>query len=283
MLSTLCVVASASLKSSPIQKVVNDSIFSLHQDSLISFYNDIARQSSDKGRTKANDRFTAYLNSIINDEYFLEFPFDSLSKQIYLCDAPDKTFRIINWAVASFKGTYEYHGYIVRKNSDSSSVFILSDSSSQIQNPEFSFTSYKNWFGALYYDLVKSGDKAEPYYVLLGWDGNDLFTNKKVIDVLWFDESGTPHFGKPIFHIKNNKKTRLIFEYTDNSAMRLRWDDKIKMIVFDHLSPANDRYRNHPEYYGSDFSFDGLAYEKGKWLLVEDLDVRNPKLKKKEK
>ena len=46
--------------------------------------------------------------------------------------------------------------------------------------------------------------------------------------------------------------------------MMLRYDDKLKMIVFDHLSPSKPSYEGKYQYYGPDFSYDGLIFEKGK-------------------
>jgi hypothetical protein len=47
------------------------------------------------------------------------------------------------------------------------------------------------------------------------------------------------------------------------------------MIVFDHLSPANESYTGNYQYYGPDLSFDALRFENGIWELKENIDVRN--------
>ena len=38
--------------------------------------------------------------------------------------------------------------------------------------------SENSWFGALYYKIIPVV-KNKTYYTLLGWDGNDMFSNKK--------------------------------------------------------------------------------------------------------
>jgi len=47
------------------------------------------------------------------------------------------------------------------------------------------------------------------------------------------------------------------------------------MIVFDHLSPSRPEFKDMHQYYGPDFSYDGLRFESGQWVLVKDLDLRN--------
>ena len=253
-----------------------DSIISLYEDSIISTYNNIAKQQTDDGRIYLNKKLLTLFEVTIKQNNILSYPFDSLKKQISILDAPDKSFRIINWGIQFFKGYYEYYGYLIINKQDSAQVFFLKDKSSSYKKPEFTTNSPEDWFGALYYDIIKE-DKNVNEYVLLGWDGNDLFTNRKIIDILWFDQQGNPKFGKPVFNVKDVKKSRIIFEYTEQSAMKLKWDSNRNTIVFDHLSPSKSIYEGHNEYYGSDFSFDGFIYKDDKWNLLEDIDVRNSK------
>ena len=57
--------------------------------------------------------------------------------------------------------------------------------------------------------------------------------------------------------------------------MTIQYEEKAKRFVFDHLAPSKPIYQNQFEYYGPDFSYDALEYRKGKWVLVENVDVRN--------
>ena len=65
-------------------------------------------------------------------------------------------------------------------------------------------------------------------------------------------------------------RNRVIFTYDAQISMTLRYDDKIKGIVFDHLI----KIKNDPtEPYGPDGTYDALKIKKGKWLLVNDVDA----------
>jgi hypothetical protein len=56
--------------------------------------------------------------------------------------------------------------------------------------------------------------------------------------------------------------------------MSLRFEAD-NFIVFDHLSPVSPEYKDNYQYYGPDFSFDSFNFEKGSWILKNDIDIRN--------
>jgi len=66
-------------------------------------------------------------------------------------------------------------------------------------------------------------------------------------------------------------------EYQAGRTVLLRYDPENDMIVFDHLSPPNPELEGQFQFYGPDFTFDGLRFKDGKWEYVKNVDVRNPK------
>ncbi|MFA6277930.1 MAG: hypothetical protein WC622_14340 [Pedobacter sp.] len=116
----------------------------------------------------------------------------------------------------------------------------------------------------------------QPYFILLGWKGNNQKTTKKVIEVLTF-EKNEAIFGKNIFEtVKNGAlKNRVVFEYNKLNSMTLTVEPKTSMLVFDHLAPYDPKMINNFEYYGSDLSFDGYKLTWGKLSLVEDIELKN--------
>jgi hypothetical protein len=113
--------------------------------------------------------------------------------------------------------------------------------------------------------------------MLLGWDGGDIYLNRKVIDVLTFNSSGKPKFGKNIFKFGKDRKKRVIFEFSYQATMRLFYDENIDMIVFEHMTPIRPSLKDQKIHYGSDLTFDGLELVDDKWILRENLDVKNDK------
>jgi len=165
---------------------------------------------------------------------------------------------------------------VVKENKGPVKVFLLRDKTDEIRFPERASLNEKKWYGAIYLDVIENQYQKKTYYTLPGYKGNDEFVKTRVVDVLWF-AGGKPHFGAPIFKQDRYTYDRLIFKYSVNANMMLRYDEKKKMIVLDNLAPSEPKYKGVYRFYGPDFSYNGYRFEKGKWALLKDIDLRNPK------
>ncbi|RZK34330.1 MAG: hypothetical protein EOO90_30970, partial [Pedobacter sp.] len=207
------------------------------QDTLIKISNAANAEAFDNKKLELNGRFVKTLVEALKTPNSFAYPFDSL-KNVSVIKSPDQAFRIISWYMQLENGTYRYYGTIqMNTNSGPLKLFPLIDQTENIKDPNM-ITDNQNWFGARYYEIVPvtSGNRL-PYYVLLGWKGNNQTTTKKVIEILSFTKDKAA-FGAPVFDGKNLKdKNRFIFEYTKSNAMFLKTDKKAGMIVFDHLAP----------------------------------------------
>ncbi|MDM8160163.1 hypothetical protein QUH73_10095 [Labilibaculum sp. K2S] len=211
-------------------------------------------------------------SDLLVEEQSFDYPFSELSKMGKLT-SPDQKFRIFNWNCVLSDGSYRYFGLLQIKLKKSIYVENLTDS--ELAGDMFHQYKPANWPGALYYQIIPFKTKSGSSYFLLGWDGNDFRTNKKLIEVLSFDENGQATFGIPVILWKGKILNRIVFEYAKQAGMTIQYHEKEKRIVFDHLAPSSPNYQNQFEYYGPDFSYDALEYQKGKWVLVENVDVRN--------
>lgn len=231
----------------------------------------VLRGKTEMERDSANALFAQQLTDLLKREGSFDYRFDSVLSlgKIY---SPDSKFRTLNWNMRLDDGTYQFSGIIQTRDK-----FIeLDDKTKEIKNAEGASLNAKKWYGAQYYQIVKAGKKRKPYYLLLGWKGNDRSTTKKVIEVLRFDSKGEPVFGENVFSMPGKKDPkRLIFEYAADVSMSLRYQEESKMIVFDHLSPRSSDLKGQYQFYGPDLSYDALKLKKGKWVLKEDIDARN--------
>lgn len=225
-----------------------------------------------------NDSIRDVFSNILQYKASFEYAFDTL-KTVGKILSPDKLFRIINWNVVHPDGSNSYYGYIQYYHTAKDTIVLteLIDFSERMADPEQQMLDASQWYGALYYDIVPAKEKTRTHYVLLGWDGGDLFVNRKVIDVLSFSSSGVPKFGKNVFVFGKQRKKRVVFEFSYMATMKLFYDKEIDMVVFEHMVPINSSLINQRSAYGSDLTFDGLEYEKGKWILRENLNVKNKK------
>ncbi|NOZ45948.1 MAG: hypothetical protein GXO79_04115 [Chlorobi bacterium] len=258
--------------------------FELPEAKLKTWFDTIAVLQNDSLKIQFNDSVISIFDTILDKKESFNYPFSSL---IYVGKliSPDKLFRIINWNLPFENGTYKYYGYIQynSKKTNSIKLYYLNDKSDDIENPKQAILTNENWFGALYYKIIKNSNGKTSYYTLLGWDGNNDFTSKKLIDILYFTQSEKPKFGKNIFKIQNERMKRVIFEYNNRAVLTLRYDEYLKMIVYEHLSPEKPSQINQFKFYAPDFSYDGLEFKNGKYIHHSAIDVHDHKKTDKKK
>jgi hypothetical protein len=243
---------------------------SIYQDSLKSLGKKFVNNPDDMERKAANYTFIRTLVSALKVPHSFNYPFDSV-KSVSILNAPDNRFRILSWHVMNQDGSYRFYGTVQMNTGNNLLMYPLEDYSPMIKNPEDSVTDNRKWYGAQYYKIIRV-PAAKPYYVLLGWKGNNVKSTKKVIEVLSFDKDDKPNLGMPVF--KGTRK-RVVFEYTRQASMLLRYVPEQNLIVFDHLAPPDDKMKDHPETFGPDLSYDGYKLKNGRWEFVENLDMRN--------
>jgi hypothetical protein len=252
------------------------SFFKKNELELQALQNKLFAAKSDSLKDRLNKEFVDLWDRTLSAELSYFYTFDSL-KQVGRLVSPDEKFRIINWNIFKKDGSYEYFGFIQTfdKKKNKHELFKLIDKSATVKNPETYIGEPDKWFGMLYYEIIKSGDT----YTLLGWDGNSNLSQRKYIDVLFFKDNGNPYFGKDIFKIPKKSPRRIIFEYSAEITMSLKYHADKKMIIFDHLSPRDPFMEGMPSAYGPDFSYDAYDLSKGKWKYVPDIDIKNLKSK----
>jgi hypothetical protein len=257
-----------------------DSVYkSIYEAEVIlkSLGDSIVRGHSERTREGALAEFNPRFYDLLSNAATFNYPFDSL-KTLSKLITPDKSTRIFTWVLPSYTGNaYKYYGLIQRINPRTKSYKVIGMQELKITNEEAENSELKtdSWYGAIYYDVIEKKYKKKTQYVLLGWQGNDLLTNRKVIDLIYFDEWDNVTYGAPVFKEDNKLKYRVIFEFTSSATMLLRYEARKKMIVFDHLSPSSPAAKGQYRFYGPDFTYDGFVFRKGYWLLKTNLDLRN--------
>ncbi len=235
-------------------------------DKLLYAYDDEVKDSLNSVIIKKTGNF-----AVNNDDIEVLKGIGNMSVSV----SEDKKFFVITWAIRYSDNNYKYFGYVKYYENDFGrySVDFLNDKSDEIVNPEMQVLGTDNWYGALYYKLITKKYKKKRYYYLLGWDGNNDLTTRKLIDVFYLNENKDPVFGKAVFESESGIKYRCIFEYREGIAMSLRYDKKKDLIIWDHLSPSKPSLKGHFEYYGPDLTYDALYYDKGIWKYIADYDI----------
>lgn len=244
---------------------------------LEKLFSELQNSNSDTVKEEIAKQIKLEFNNVLQIPASFEYSFELL-KNVSILLSDNEIVKVYTWNIPYNNGTFKYGGFIQYKKKKSFKLTQLIDKSEEINDPEHQYLYAEKWYGALYYELIYTKVKKRDYYTLLGWDGGDLFVNRKIIEVFTINNKGIPRFGGTL-QAKNRQLRRKVFEYSNKANMVLRYDKNVKMIVFDHLSPSKPKYQGQTQYYGPDFSHDGLFFEKGKWIYSPDIDVRNPKEK----
>lgn len=240
--------------------------------------------------TDINERITSCYYFVQTLKKALQVPtsFDyefTLLKTVSILKPSDEAFRMFTWNLLLDSGRYMYFGAIQMNNEDSLTLYGLYDSSDKVRDPEFQTLDTRHWMGALYYQIHDYKYKGKSHYILFGWDGEDHLINKKIIDVLYFDEENKPKFGLPIFEDDEDEyKYRLIHTFADQATITCRYNAKENNIVFNHLVPFHPLQEGMYEFYVPDGTYDYLEFYKGFWqkkeLLFKELDGSQHDLRK---
>lgn len=234
---------------------------------------------------KEDDRFmSAYIflrtmSRTLKTQGSYYYKFDSL-KSVSIIYSPDDMFRMITWNLVTKEEKFHYYGVIqmnpekLKKLKDTVNLrafYPLIDRSEKIKNPLDTTVGQDFWYGATYYKIIVCEVKKKTYYTLLGWNGNTIMSNKKVVDALYF-EKNKPYFGAPIFDLKKKKVfKRLIYEFNNSATMLLRYEEKKKRLIIENLSPPRSQDYGHPETYLPDGSYEFLLFKNGIWEKQEGL------------
>ncbi len=221
--TTLLILFFFSLNIDAQERSAGKHTLDLYNDSLKVICKKLYSSKTDIDKKKYNQQLLSTFELALNTANSFDYAFDSLSDIARLMPS-DKKFRIINWNVPYNDGTQDYFGfiqekYVQKKNkglfkkekTEMLQLYPLIDKSAEIKNPENTISDNKKWYGMLYYKIITKKTKSKTYYTLLALDGNDKFSVKKIIDVLTFDNNGTPRFGADIFKLPKKNPKSVIF------------------------------------------------------------------------
>ena len=96
---------------------------------------------------------------------------------------------------------------------------------------------------------------------------------------MYFTGKNKIKFGAKIFKTNKAITKRHIIEYHSSSTISVRYDEKEKRIVFDHLIPMRKDLEDLHEYYVPDGTYNALQYNNGKWIFKNDVEAINTKTK----
>ena len=277
--------------------------FHFWEDSLVHIRQNVMTARNETERLLWNEDFMNLLESVLKEPNSFQFTWKS-ANNFSVLTSPDRLFKIFTWYVEKDNYTVENYGFlqVYNENRKKYIIYPLYDQRNTIEHPYEAITDHNQWYGAVYYNIIPLPTKNKTYYTLLGWNGNNLFTNQKIIEILHFKNDFTPLFGAKIFKNYPQKAiTRIIFEYHKNSSLSLKYekqsypvntgkrDAKTKriiyemvsdyMIIYEKLVPIDNSMTYIPAFAVPESSLNqGFIIHEGKWLFLPSVSGRGKEM-----
>ena len=277
-----------------------DSFASL-EDSIIQLHRSVISENNTILRYQQNEQLLFLLEETLSMKNSMTHPFNRL-RTISVLTSKDKKVRIFTWYLINEQGSHEYYGYIQAYSDEKKDyrLFPLIDKWSKINNPEAQMLMPNNWYGALYTEIIEIESASKKYYTLLGWNGGDIFSQCKLIEVLSISNKGVVSFGANIFKGYSKARTlRVVFQYAKNSPFTLHYDKQAytkrsdkrdaktkkymtdtiagDMIIFNQLIPMDESLQTISQFMVGEASLhDAFVEKEGKWVFYSNVVARNP-------
>jgi hypothetical protein len=239
------------------------------------FFSDSLRNSYvEKVRFQSNDSFTHYLKQFLSFEESFDITLDSITTVSFI-KSDDHKLRIISWLVADNSGNYKSFGAVQFKPKKGEVQLTWLKEKIILDHNELENNSYNHneWPGGLIYQVKQLKTNRKNTYIILSFHGLGRETNRKMIDVMQVLEEEIL-FGMPLFlRYKGDidPNYRAVFTFSDQTTMTLRFEDKGKSIVFDHLVAPSDALRGITAFLVPDGTYGRYELKRGgKWLKVDD-------------
>jgi len=244
------------------------------EDSLKSYAQKILTGINLSDRLKADSMFTKILVRALKTPNSFYYSFDSL-QTISMLYPPDSSFKIFTWQMMVNENLVRQHGAIQMRSFDGTlKLFPLIDKSDVTVRVADTIGNNLGWIGAIYYKIIQKKSMNQNYYTLLGFDENNIRSDKKIIEVLTF-VNDEPMFGGRYFSFEDDKVfkssvSRYVMEFKKDAGPRLNYDPDLDMIIAEHLISEDGQPQKKWTYIG-DGDYEGFKWLGGKWVHIEKI------------
>lgn len=265
-----------------------------HQQRLAQLIGRVADAPTDNERYLASEQAVQTLSQALDEDDSHRWNWQ-LPPYASVLTSPDGHLRLFTWAVVRDNGEFECFG-IAQYYNDRDQEYqhtVLHDRSELILNREESLLSPDNWLGAVYQEIIQVSTSDRTWYTLLGWNGVDNITERKVIEPVAI-RGGKLQFGGPLFRRERNLR-RIVLEYANHATVHLAYEtqyveeiervrEKVKgtnryrtiekkhshkeqLLIFDQVEPQTPGMEGLFQYYMPSGTELAYAFVDGKWEL----------------
>lgn len=238
-------------------------------------FNRLAAAKTDPERISINDSIKSYIEGYVRSDSVMDHRISG-TRYLGQITSPDSSLKIITWNLHLNETPGRYYCYFIKKEEEGGPFKVFSLNAVYRTDSIRTDTVYtpSDWYGALYYDVRRTGD-GDDNWMLLGIDYGNARITRKIVDIVTFGKNDVPVFGKKIFLPRpDHIMYRAVFSYSTEAVMSLRFLNE-NSVVFDHLVSFSPGNGTDPEFFAPDYSYDAYIKEEGIWKLKLNIDVRN--------
>ena len=227
MMNKIILFSMALLVLLPVARGQNKELMTHYQSELNQLYGQVFTAPTDNERYHANESVLQLLSEALAEENSFKWQWD-FGNRVSVLTASDNKFRIFTWPVVNDAGEYECFGFVQALNEKTKEYDItqLNDRSDDIVNRQEEVLGPDRWLGAVYQELIVTTYEGRTFYTLLGWNGVDCLTQRRIIEPICFKSGGsTPQFGQNVFRRESNLR-RVVLEYRHDAMVSLRYEEQ---------------------------------------------------------
>lgn len=243
------------------------------EQKLVYLHNQLASSTDDaRSDSICESMRQVWISSFDNSEVF-DYPFHQLKFCTLI--SKDHHIRLLNWNLPYRDGTYKYFCFLLIWNDDAKHFtwYEFLDTMHEPDKVESRFLTTEKWLGALYFEIIPMTRKGKSTtYTLLGWDGKDNLTTRKIVDALTITGDKI-RLGANLFEYGNDTRKRVILEYSNEVSASVKYYPKKNCIVMDQLSPKNPMMQGIYADYGPDGTYCLFELKKDKWIFMDEIDI----------
>ena len=255
----------------------SQTLWSTSKKELASSFEAIYTQNSDKAKVNQSKDFKRLLRTYITANNALEADLTGL-RMFSEKEGKDR-FRIFNWNVPLEDGNLYECLFAVPNSNGEITIIECKPTKKSEEKIANRIMSNKDWPAALYYNIIPMNKGKCNQFVLLGWDGKDGLTNRKVIEILTLGEKNLK-FGANKFKEVSKPIKRFVLEYGEDATVSINFDEKFNRFIFDHLSPTRQDLEGQFQFYVPDMTFDAFVLKKGELYFRENVKFLREKTDK---
>jgi len=246
----------------------------------------IIANGTDEERTAAAWQLYSTLDTMLSLPESFDYPWDSLrSRTVSILVSPDRKVKLYTWNLVLGDGRFKHFGYLQTRRKKTIETYPLLDTAKKYK-PEILDEELDpaSWMGALYYNIIPFKKQGKTMYVLFGFDGSTIHSNKAIMDVLWLSKAA-PVFGYPVFRqgeTDPSAECRVVSECHNDVKLAYHYEPDKKIIIADKLAPAFQEATGDAYYYIPSGDYDVYQKnKKGTWVRydLKDWDLGQGEMK----